>query len=193
MKQIIFNTKEFIEIYNKLYLVSRTGWVNRGVKNPESVGEHCDSLVALVDAFCDNLTIQDPEKLKDMLKIHDLAEIIVGDQVVADIKNNELYHKTKEVKKMNEEKAMQEIVEKLGSEGSIILEYWKEFEDNKTYDANIGHQLDQYQAIQKAFEYEQLGESVRTIDFIEYVESKKYISHPFLVSKVLEIKKEAKK
>ncbi|MFA6534106.1 MAG: hypothetical protein WCT37_02950 [Patescibacteria group bacterium] len=34
-----------------LYKIPRTGWVKRGVKNPETVGEHTEALIALAEEF----------------------------------------------------------------------------------------------------------------------------------------------
>ena len=41
---IVFNNPLFIEKKVKLYSLPRTGWVNRGVKNPETVG---DKIIAI--------------------------------------------------------------------------------------------------------------------------------------------------
>ena len=56
----------------------RTGWVEKGIKNPESVADHSYSLALLAMLIAD-LRGLDAEKLIRMALLHDLAEAYVGD------------------------------------------------------------------------------------------------------------------
>ena len=69
------------EVWDKLCLLQRTGWVERGVKNPETVGEHILALRTLAFSLRNELRV-DMEKLLALLEVHDFPEAIVGDEVI---------------------------------------------------------------------------------------------------------------
>lgn len=187
----IFESPKFLELYQKLYKVPRTGWVDRGVENPETVGEHTDGLIALAEKWHTELGIQDLPHLQKILKIHDLAE---GDEEVGDIttyhlsREEEKYMAAKELKFQKEFTAMKKIASTLGKDGDIILDLWLEFEKNETHDTQIGHELDKIHAVIKAYEYQATGQPVEGIEFVEYVERKNYVKHPFLLEKINQLK-----
>lgn len=60
--QSFVNAQKVIDL---LYQIPRTGWVDRNVINPETVGEHTDELVTLAERLF-NIP-----GLGKMLKIHD--------------------------------------------------------------------------------------------------------------------------
>ncbi|MDD4333145.1 MAG: HD domain-containing protein [Patescibacteria group bacterium] len=189
----IFGIKEEVfdralKVVDGLFKLSRTGWVRRGVKNPETVGEHSDSLVALADKVCQVRKELDEKKLKRMLQIHDWPENLIGDIVTANADKN-IRQKMLQDKYANEITALTIVCSKLGPEGQIILDLWKEFEEGKTPEAQIAKQLDKLQAMQKAWEYENGGEKgVLARDFIDYDEKK--ITDPLLISWLNELKEE---
>src|SRR5690242_19495642 len=108
----IFESKKFIEVYNKLYEIERTGWVKRNVKNPETVGQHTDDLILLAEKWEKELGIKDIKTLKNVLKSHDLPEIIEGDKVIALLSDDE-YKKAKENKYLKELAAIKKISQDL--------------------------------------------------------------------------------
>lgn len=161
-------------IVNSLYEIPRTGYKDRGVKNPETVGEHTDELVVLSE----NL-FQIPG-LNKMLKIHDWAE---SKKEVGDRRTDPLCPPEKkwtiEQKYRDELLAMQSICSTLDYYGEKILNDWLEFEERKTEKAIIAYQLDKYQMIIKAIEYQLQGEPVIAQEFIDYDGPK--IKHPVLL------------
>jgi len=68
---------EFIRIVNKLKHIKLTGWVEREIKNPESVADH-SFMVALLCILLGNRKINREKAIK-MALIHDLAEAEIGD------------------------------------------------------------------------------------------------------------------
>jgi len=56
------------QIIRRLYQIPRTGWLDRNVQNPETVGEHSDELVKLAEELFEI------PGLSLMLKIHDWPE-----------------------------------------------------------------------------------------------------------------------
>lgn len=58
-----------LEIIINLYSLPRTGWVDRRIKNPETVGLHSDDLVAKAKRLFPEI-----KGLAKMLKVHDWVE-----------------------------------------------------------------------------------------------------------------------
>ena len=75
-------TDELIKLFtsaSELKNIKRTGWVKKGVKNPESVADHtwrmCLMVIILADKDLDKL------KLLEMCVVHDMGEIGIGDVI----------------------------------------------------------------------------------------------------------------
>ncbi|MFA6353637.1 MAG: HD domain-containing protein [Candidatus Paceibacterota bacterium] len=176
-------------VIRNLQALKRTGWVNRDVKNPESVQEHIISTRNLVISEIDSLTefsSKELEELLDMLEIHDWPESdpAVGDLAILKTNvNEEILRKEKHELELS---AMTRICEKLGEKGKIIFELWMRFENGQDSVSSFARQVDKYQAMEKAFEYEQAGLAVSTQEFIEHDEEK--IIHPFLLKKLQALK-----
>lgn len=168
------NRQHVLTVINRLYEIPRTGWVDRGVKNPETVGEHTDCLVMIaIEAF------PGMKGLYKMLKIHDWPEAgeKVGDRRVDTFCPKD-HRITKEEKRILEYKAMTDICSNLGRSGKTIMNLWLEFEEKKTDRAKIAYQIDKLQAILKALEYQRDGEPVKAQEFIDYQGND--IQHPVL-------------
>ncbi|KAG7275633.1 hypothetical protein CRUP_021960 [Coryphaenoides rupestris] len=71
------NILQFMKLVGQLKRVPRTGWVYRGVTQPESVSDHMYRMAILA------MTVTDPTVNKDrcmkLALVHDMAECIVGD------------------------------------------------------------------------------------------------------------------
>jgi len=177
------------DVIRNLQALKRTGWVNRGVRNPESVQEHIVATRNLVISEINSLVEFSPkekEELLDMLEIHDWPESdeAVGDSVI--LKTNTNRENLKKEKYELELSAMTKICEKLGDKGKIIFELWMKFEDGQDPVSSLARQIDKYQAMEKAFEYEQDRQTVSTQEFIEHDEEK--IIHPVLVKRLQALK-----
>lgn len=168
-----------LEVVASLYKLPRAGWVNRGVKNPETVGEHTDSLVELGKAVCKKIPELNEEKFLRMLQIHDWPENITGDIPAISFTDEE--RKALSTKHELELAAMQKLCAMLGEEGQKNLELWLEFEEGKTLEAQVAMQLDKLQAMMKAKEYEDEGgdHKVTAKEFIDY--DRETVKHPVLV------------
>jgi putative hydrolase of HD superfamily len=166
--------KYALAIINDLFNVKRTGWVDRGVRNPETVGEHTEQLIILA-----NQNFPEMRGLSKMLKIHDWPE---AKKNVGDRRTDSFCPKdhriTKEEKKILEFEAMKDICSNLGHSGKIIMNLWLEFEEAKTERAKIAYQIDKLQAILKAIEYQKSCELVIAQEFIDY--NCGAIQHPIL-------------
>jgi putative hydrolases of HD superfamily len=173
------------EIIDRLHKIPRTGWVDRGVKNPENVGQHTDAVVKLSEKY---FSIAG---LSLMLKIHDWPE---SNPRVGDRRTDRLCPKkfrwTKKKKFREELNAMREI--QLSFKDIIlaneVLSSWLEFEENKTERAKIAHQLDKFQAILQAVKYQKQGWAVNPWEFIDNAE--KIITNFILKNELEKIKAE---
>ncbi|XP_060067404.1 5'-deoxynucleotidase HDDC2-like [Ylistrum balloti] len=140
---------EFMSLVGQLKRVKRTGWVLRNVNNPESVSDHMYRM-AMLSFLVDPKAGINKDRCIKMSLVHDMAESIVGDLTPAD-------KVSKEEKFVREEKAMQHITSLVGEEVSQeILCLWKEYESQSTAEARFVKDLDKFEMILQATEYEQL-------------------------------------
>ena len=92
---------KFLTEIGKLKRVRRTGWVMRGVHDPEAVSGHMYrmSIIAMVTNLPGDM---DRNKCMKMCLVHDMAECVVGDIAPCD-------NVPKEEKKRMEEEAMNDL------------------------------------------------------------------------------------
>lgn len=69
---------DFLSIVGRLKRLPRTGWVEAGIKEPESVADHSfrTAVLAMIPADLEGL---DSDKVMRMALLHDLAEVETGD------------------------------------------------------------------------------------------------------------------
>jgi putative hydrolase of HD superfamily len=153
-----------LEIIRSLHAIPRTGWKDRQVENPETVGEHTEELLALAARF-----YPFTPDLDKMLKVHDWPE---SEKALGDIRTDsfcpEDHRWSKEKKYAAELLVMERICRNLGPSGKEIMRLWLEFEEGKTARAQIAKQLDKLQAILKAIQYQRNGQPVKAQEFIDY-------------------------
>jgi 5'-deoxynucleotidase YfbR-like HD superfamily hydrolase len=177
------------EIWEGLAGVPRTGWVDRKVKNPETVQQHTISLKQLAQELSEKLedfSEEEKEELLDMLEIHDWSEAIDGDEVIYTFDEQEKKTK-KELKFIREKQTMTNICEHLGEVGEKIMALWMRFETSQDKVASFARQLDKHQAIEKAAEYEAAQGIPLFREFYEY--SQKDVFHPLLLERLEKLKK----
>jgi len=172
------------EVYKSLQDLKRTGWVDRGVENPESVKEHTEALVKLARELTPFLTENEIDGLVGMLEVHDWPEAIHGDEVILEINPDER-KALKEVKFENERKALAKICESTPG-GEKIMALWLRFENSSDPATEFGRQLDKYQAVEKALEYEQTQGIALFNEFLTY--SINFINHPVLLQRIEQLK-----
>ncbi len=168
------------DVWKKLFELKRSGWIYRGVANPESVQEHT---IALIHIAASLVVLSEKEKdgLLDMLEIHDWAEAIHGDEVIISHDENEV-RSLEAAKFKNEQTALNSICENLGEKGKEIMNLWLRFETSSDEAASLARQIDKYQAIEKALEYEKNQGIPLFKEFLDY--SRRKITHPLLLKKI---------
>ena len=142
-----FRNYNIINLFLNLYKLkdnSRTGWRNASVLNPESITDHICGTLFIAMFFLPE-TKQDNEnysknKILKLLLIHDIAESILGDIVEKD--ENEIKKENIIMKYL--------LMHQTYSCFSDLSEYyflWKEWYENKSYNAKIANDIDKIEAI----------------------------------------------
>lgn len=176
-------------VYQALQDLKRTGWVKRQVENPESVKEHTEALITLAQELIPLLSHDETQGLLEMLEVHDWPEALHGDEVILELKPDER-KALKEVKFENEKNALTIICKDLPN-GEEIMSLWLRFETSDDPAAAFGRQLDKYQAVEKALEYEQSQGIALFDEFLRY--SINFISHPVLLQRIDVLKEKWRK
>lgn len=171
-------------VYELLQGIERTGWVNRGVENPETVKEHTEALLQLAMELSVHLSPEETDGLLDMLEVHDWPEAIHGDEVILEL-NPDDRKALKDIKFKNEERALEELCKDLPN-GQEIIDLWHRFELSDDPAAVFARQLDKYQAVEKSLEYEQAQGLLIFEGFLAY--AKNFVHHPILLQRIEELK-----
>uniref|UniRef100_A0A8C6CTB3 5'-deoxynucleotidase HDDC2 n=1 Tax=Moschus moschiferus TaxID=68415 RepID=A0A8C6CTB3_MOSMO len=175
------NLLQFLRLVGQLKRVPRTGWVYRNVQKPESVSDHMYRMAVMVLVTKDECLNKD--RCVRLALVHDMAECIVGDIAPAD-------NVPKEEKHRREEEAMKQLTQLLPEDlQKELYELWEEYETQSSAEAKFVKQLDQYEMILQASEYEDLeNKPGRLQDFFDSTAGK--FSHPEVVQLVSELEAE---
>lgn len=139
---------ELVQFFDRLAALPRTGWLLRGVVDPESIAEHSFGVCLVATLLIDDLRARgmtvDGERVLRMALVHDAAEAFTGD-IPMPAKTEKL------------DAALEE------AEGALLanvlspeqLALWTEAEAGKTLEARIVKAADKVQMLVKALTYEQ--------------------------------------
>lgn len=136
----------------KLKKLRRTGWQLRGIRDCESLADHCFGVVFLTYVLGKALKYRqfDLNRAVEMAILHELAECRVGDIPFPAL---EFLKEKSEA----EREAMVAIFKPLGKEGKSHLELFNEFEDGKSKEAKFVRAIDKLEMLITAAEYEHIG------------------------------------
>ncbi len=181
---------QFIQTAGKLKQVKRQGWLDRGVRNAESVADHSFMLALMAMLFAAQQKF-DVDKAVQMALVHDLPEALCGD-TAARIKEEQQQESNKK-KHRREQKALEEILRSLDSKTAKgIFSLWHEFEQRKSKEAKLVYELDRLEAIFQAIEYERKGNfSASLQEFFDYADAR--LRNPLLRKIFLQLMKESGK
>lgn len=139
---------DFLTLCHRLKTSKRRGWINHGIKGPESIADHMYrmSLMALIAG---DLPGVNRERCIKIAIVHDIAEAIVGDIIPAD-------GVPKAEKSRLEESALNEMCEVLGGglRADEIKDLWADYENNASIEASLVKDFDKVEMILQALEYE---------------------------------------
>ncbi|MDX9719722.1 MAG: HD domain-containing protein [Myxococcota bacterium] len=128
----------------RLKRLRRSGWVRKGVREPESVAEHSWGVALMVAVLCP--TTLNRERALMMAVLHDLAETIVGDLTPHDLE-------PEGGKRAAETKAMQQLLEELDN-GDALRELWLDYEHLRSPEAAFVKACDKLEMGLQALSYE---------------------------------------
>ncbi|GLT63470.1 hypothetical protein SLA2020_360330 [Shorea laevis] len=139
---------DFLTLCHRLKTTKRKGWINHGIKGPESIADHMYRM-ALMALIAGDLPGANRERCIKIAIVHDIAEAIVGDITPSD-------GVPKEEKSRREQAALNEMCKVLGGgmRAEEIQELWAEYENNASLEANLVKDFDKVEMILQALEYE---------------------------------------
>ena len=141
---------DFLFTIGSLKRIKRTGWINHSIKEAESISDHMHRMTLIAMSIEDKLI--DKNKLVLMAAVHDLAEAIVGDITPNDGISNEEKHEM-------ELNGIRVFKEQLNNSKfyNEIETLWLEYEAAMSPEALLCKDIDKFEMICTAFEYEQAG------------------------------------
>jgi len=154
------NIINFLKIVGRLKHTLRTGWVDYKVSHPESIASHMYRM-AIISMLTKNQPGIDTVRCIKMSVIHDIAESIAGDITPhAGVSKEEKYKLESDgielLKKtlLNgvepDTKENQEFIQTVNE----MLDLWHEYEEAKTPEAIIMKDIDKFDMVLQALEYE---------------------------------------
>jgi putative hydrolase of HD superfamily len=129
--------------------VPRSGWMLRGVAEPESVSEHGFHVVFLVWALGGRIEGLDVARAIEIALVHDLAEVRLGD-----LPRTAARYLPPGVKHEAERQALAELLAPLGRRGDDV---YAEYRDKATREARLVAACDKLQLMLKVTLYEEWG------------------------------------
>lgn len=172
------NMIQFLELVGRLKHIKRTGWVLRNVQQPETVAGHMYRM-AIMTFLLDGKDNINKSRCMELALVHDLAECIVGDITPYCGVNPDEKHR-------REDEAMLELAKLAGPNGNYLYDLYKEYENQKTPEAQLVKELDRFDMVMQAFEYEKRSESPKRLqEFFDSTEGK--FKHPLIMSLISEI------
>ena len=130
----------------------RTGWQLRGIRDGESIADHCFGVVYLTHFLSSLVSAKiDRSKAVSIAIVHEIGETRVGDIPYVTLK----YFRTKDAM---ETMAIGDVLEPLGKEVSEeSLKLFREFEDGTTIEGRFVKAIDKLDMLVTAAEYEKAG------------------------------------
>lgn len=151
----------FFRLVGRLKEVKRAGWVRSGVRRAESVSDHMYRMALIAFTAGSDAGVDGLHAAKLAL-VHDLAEALVGDITPHD-------GVTPQDKRNREQNAMRVIRDDLLKDiqvGSELYDLWIEYEESSSDEARFVKQIDKFEMVLQADEYEQ-AQGVHLDDFFQ--------------------------
>jgi putative hydrolase of HD superfamily len=134
-----------------LKLLPRTGWLQRGMRNVESIAEHTFAVAALALLVGDQQPGIDRGRLLAIALLHDIAESLIGDLPAS---ARRLFGAA--AKREAERRAMVELFTGL-PQVEEYLELWDEYCTGGSKEARLVKALDHVEMLAQALAYERAG------------------------------------
>lgn len=147
---------DLIEEIGVLKYLPRTGWRFRGIKDAESIADHCYRVSLLAMILADVLTEQDVpldvEKVMRIALLHEVAEARIGDLPFPALK-----YIPEELKVAGERAAVESMFESFGPLQQKYIRLWDEFEQGTSIEGKLVRTADKLELMIQVLEYEKIG------------------------------------
>ena len=133
----------------------RSGWTFSGMRNAESIADHCFRVALLAMTLADILAKEidvDTGRVMRIALLHELAESQIGD-----IPYPAQKYIPEAVKHQAEEQAITDMFESFGTLGKYYVKLWKEFEQQSSIEGHIVKVADKLELLIQTLEYEKIG------------------------------------
>jgi putative hydrolase of HD superfamily len=146
----------FIEEIGTLKNLPRTGWLFRGIKDCESVADHCYRVsllsMMLADALVEQGATLNVEKVMRIALLHEVAEARIGD-----IPFPAQTYISEEAKASGERAAVRAMFEAFRELRQRYIDLWEEFEQGTSLEGKLVQAADKLELMIQVFEYEKVG------------------------------------
>lgn len=144
-------TLTLFNVLQRLKLQKRTGWVNNGIENPESISDHMYRM-SIMSWTLKSKGI-DTDRCMKIALAHDMAESLVGDITPFDVKIDKIEKHNRELATI--QYLCNEIIKPYNPDAAKdILDCWLEYEDQTTVEATYIKDIDKFEMLVQCFEYE---------------------------------------
>jgi putative hydrolase of HD superfamily len=157
----------FVRAIGRLKTLRRQGWIDRGVREPESVADHSFRLALMAWVLAQRRPDLDATRAMLLALVHDAAEAIAGDRTPFDaalqagaepavlFRQRPVYDPEAEARKTAAERAaLRELAALLPEPvGERLIEAWEEYEAAQAPEARFVRQLDKLETVLQALEY----------------------------------------
>lgn len=167
---------DFFDLIGRLKRVKRTGWVDCGIQDPESVADHMYRMALMVMLLPTDPGISTSRALR-MALVHDLQEALVGDITPEPWSG---------VSKAEKHKLEVDAIERIrvmlhpAPFADELVELWEEYEAAATPEAKLVKDLDKFEMMMQAHEYEQQDPSLSLQQFFDHVRDTHTFTHPIV-------------
>lgn len=142
----------FLHIIQQLKTTKRTGWIDHRVGDPESIADHMYRM-GIICMLTNNYSTLDFSRCVSMAIIHDMAESIVGDITPVNKAISKAEKHERELATM--QYLTQTLIKSFNSKAADnILELWNEYENLSTPEARFVMDIDKFELLVQAVEYE---------------------------------------
>jgi len=142
--------ESFLHDFLNLKKLRRTGWQLRGIRECESLADHCYGVSLLTLLLAPVVGGLDVDRCVKLALVHEIGECRVGDipfPALAYLKG----------KSEAERAAVRDICDGLGAAGAEMERLFEEFEDGRTAEARFVRAVDKLEMLVTALEYEKTG------------------------------------
>ncbi len=157
----------FFDLVGRLKALRRQGWIDRGVREPESVADHSFRLALMAWLLAQEQPSLDAGRAAVLALAHDVAEALAGDRTPFDaalrtgaererlFRQRPVYDPAAEAEKTAAERAaLREMAAMLPEAiGAALIAAWEEYEAAETPEARFVRQLDKLETVLQALEY----------------------------------------